>query len=852
MIEARLRGSRTRCLWVGVWLFAVLWGVGSSFGEPGLTGRPLGEALRELREEHGLNVVFTSTVVPSEMVVREEPVATEPRARLEELLAQHDLRVEEGARGVLIVVPDPAANEPFRVDGRVVSRWGEPIEAAFVKVSDLELEVESDVDGSFSLVLPPGGPYTIVASRAGYVVGQLADVTRRSTDATLVLDSAPLVEEELLVTPSRVQLLREQPVARLDLSRDQMHALPHLGGDVFRALSLLPGVSANDVSARFHVRGGRRDETRVLLDGQELYEVYHLQDFDSALSVVAPTTLEKVDLLSGGFPAEHGDRMSGVLDMTTVSASTPLEGVVGVGLLSVNAGGAGRFARERGGWVIQARRGAIDLASRLLGNEDPQYWDAFAKLDFRFGDRSSVRANLLHADDRLKFEESLEDDSKRIETDYASSYVWVSQQALLGSSHLLESALSTARIDRDRLGVELEEDVEFSIRDRRRLDVLSARQHWSARAFGRHTFKGGYEIRRFDTAYDYVGDQIFENPIAEIRERGSEATVEFLAAFEESHYSAHFSDRIRIREPLTLELGLRYDRHTQTDESLVSPRLNFAWAAGQRSVLRFAWGRFAQSQRPYELQVEDGETRFSRVERSEHRVLGFERIFPRGEVGRDLVVRAEVYRREVTNPRPRFENLYEPINTFPEAEPDRVRIAPSRALAEGVEIFARGPLGKKAQWWANYTYSETRDRLGGRWAPRSFDQTHSLNLDLDLPLGRQWRLNLAWRWHTGWPTTELRILEELDEETGETEFEPILGPLFAERLPSYHRLDLRASRTWQSRAGEVTLYVDIQNVYDRENIAGFDYELDDDEGVVVRSPEPWAGFFPSAGVSLSF
>ena len=49
--------------------------------------------------------------------------------------------------------------------------------------------------------------------------------------------------------------------------------------------------------------GGRRDETQILLDGQELYESYHLQDFDSALSVIVPETVASVDVSTGGI---HG------------------------------------------------------------------------------------------------------------------------------------------------------------------------------------------------------------------------------------------------------------------------------------------------------------------------------------------------------------------------------------------------------------------------------------------------------------------------------------------------------------------------------------------------------------------
>lgn len=107
-----------------------------------------------------------------------------------------------------------------------------------------------------------------------------------------------------------------------------------------------------------------------------------------------------------------------------------------------------------------------------------------------------------------------------------------------------------------------------------------------------------------------------------------------------------------------------------------------------------------------------------------------------------------------------------------------------------------------------------------------------------------------------WPTTAVMgALDEDDE--GEVEIVPVIGPFNAERLPSYHRLDLRASREWYKRNGVLGFYFEIQNVYDRENIAGFDvdfeFELRDDGQIdVIALEEVWGGFLPSFGITWEF
>jgi hypothetical protein len=114
---------------------------------------------------------------------------------------------------------------------------------------------------------------------------------------------------------------------------------------------------------------------------------------------------------------------------------------------------------------------------------------------------------------------------------------------------------------------------------------------------------------------------------------------------------------------------------------------------------------------------------------------------------------------------------------------------------------------------------------------------------------------LIWSYHTGWPTTAIagRAVPGPD---GGLEVEPVLGPLNGERLPDYHRLDLRLRREWTVGKGRLAAYLDLQNLYDRDNVRGFDdfvFQTGPDGAVSVGStPESWGGLLPSVGVRWSF
>ncbi len=168
---------------------------------------------------------------------------------------------------------------------------------------------------------------------------------------------------------------------------------PHLGNDAFRAVGLLPGTASSEASSQVHIRGGRDDEVLVVLDGLELLAPYHLQEFDSALSIVAPSFLERVELSTGGYPAEYGDRMSGVIDMTTLTPPRSRRFELGLGLLYGEASASATLPGDRGRWYGAARGGNYHLALEVNGrDEKPSYWDTFGKLELAPPSRSDPAA----------------------------------------------------------------------------------------------------------------------------------------------------------------------------------------------------------------------------------------------------------------------------------------------------------------------------------------------------------------------------------------------------------------------------------------------------------------------------
>ncbi len=212
----------------------------------------------------------------------------------------------------LLAIALPAvAEDTGSIRGYVRDAAGRPLAGVFIVVTGTATETVSEGDGSFEVAGLEPGSHAFEARLPGYIVDRreaVAIVAGETTEVpfTLIPVATPL--DEIVVTSTR-SILRDEPVSATALSRDQILDLPHFADDLYRAVTVLPGTNNGDISGRFGVRGGFHREILVQLDGQELFEPFHLKDLQGLFSILDPELIGGVDLIPSGFPAEYGDRM---------------------------------------------------------------------------------------------------------------------------------------------------------------------------------------------------------------------------------------------------------------------------------------------------------------------------------------------------------------------------------------------------------------------------------------------------------------------------------------------------------------------------------------------------------------
>ncbi|MBC7367677.1 MAG: TonB-dependent receptor, partial [Undibacterium sp.] len=663
-----------------------------------------------------------------------------------------------------------------------------------------------------------------------------------------VSDPAPVALDKVVVTPSRFGVSNQPLAVGAALTAADLGALPQLCEDLYRTIARLPGLAADDFTAKFWLRGAPNSQVLARLDGVDLIEPFHLKDIDGALSIVDLPSVSRLDLVTGGFTSDFGDRLAGVLTMETASPSQLVQRTsLGLSLTGLRAAHQGAFAAGRGHWLIAARRGYPDLALKAQGRDDeldPRYYDITAKIEYALTPEHTVSFHALHADDTLKFHKT---DDPDLTSSYRSDYVWARWQGTFGEHLSGETVLAFTHLDWHRRGLgQFDQRYALNLRDDRDLDLVTLRQDWSLLLGEKILLRTGFDVNSGEAGYRYDLERD-ESIIASGVQTTAHRSAHLKLSPERTPAGAYVALRLQPTPALVIEPGLRFDRRDQSGNGNISPRLNAVLTLGH-THLRAAWGLYRQSQGLHELAIEDGDTSFHRSEQAEHRILGLEQSLPAG-----ITLRLEAYERRSTGLRPHWENLDNIYNLFPEVQTDRARFGPSGGRARGVELLLQQRLSPHFTWNASYAYARAEETLAGRIISRARDQRHTFYADASYAPSPKWRFSAAWQFHTGWPITPFTYnLVTLNN--GRRVAVRSTGAPYSATLPDYHRLDLRVTRVWQFKRSEVRAYLDLFNVYDRVNTYGNlrDITVQGTTLTVKERPRELLPFLPSVGAAWEF
>ena len=348
-------------------------------------------------------------------------------------------------------------------------------------------------------------------------------------------------------------------------------------GDVLGALQTLPGTSAAAEDGRLFVRGGNAEETQIFIDGVRVFTPYSPSPNNAPTrGRYSPFLFKGITFSTGGYSAEYGQALSGVLDLTTIDK--PDQEKTEIQLMTVGAGvGNTQIWGENS---LSINTSYINLEPYTAIFPDRNTWlkpfqsaSGEAVYRYNFKDESLLKiygafsyTDLDMIQDDINF-----DDGFRFGLNNRNLYINSSYKNKFGNNWKIEGGLSftndksTIKVIEDRINNN-QNSAHFK---------LKIRKQFSSRF--RINFGSEYFITKFDETYNPINDQSFDY------------------GFDNNLFATFAETDIFFSKNLAAKIGLRAEHSNITDEFSISPRTSLSYKTGKKSQVSLAYGQFYQN-----------------------------------------------------------------------------------------------------------------------------------------------------------------------------------------------------------------------------------------------------------------
>ncbi|MBN1780865.1 TonB-dependent receptor [bacterium] len=723
------------------------------------------------------------------------------------------------------------------IEGTVTdAATGYPLSGCNIMIKGSKLGAAADRNGEFVIDHIAAGRYTLEASMIGYGIVLKPEITvemHRVTQVHFELSAQAIHTESVSVTDSYFNQSSDALMSGYDFSSREIRSSPGSAEDVFRMLKSIPGVgTTGSKSANLIVRGGDRNENLTLLDGIEISSPLHFSREDMSMgviSIVDPAMIRNVEFLTGGFPAEYGDRLSSVFELKIKDGNrTQFNHDINLSMAGFNAFMDGPLSGNTN-MVLTVRRGVFDLFTKMMGRSvQPRYWDMLGKVTWQPATGHQLSLIGFYYLDDAERREKMEDHGdlarkfdRMTWNDYGSA-VGLNWRYLFNDRGFAMTTLEwTGNGNESKIGYAVNPDLNG---DDNLTQNMQLKSQISYRAADWIMLKTGAYIKRISSDYDRW------------READTLQTGFVIPAYRRIYQlpvtlqkGAFVQASVRPSARLTLNPGLRFDTHDLTGESYLSPRLGMGFHLTGRTTLNASWGIYHQA--PSALAFSrDGRNLALKSSKAEHRIMGIEhRLSP------DMRVVMELYTKDLER-------------CFSTNDTTNVITNDGSGFSRGVEITLQKKMSRNLMASVAYTWSESK-RKEGPDDPEfyfDYDRRHNLIAMGVWQMSEKWRLGIKAQAASGNPCTPVNGSTQLFGEWFVVE-----GEKNAARFPDYQTLDVRVDRSFRFSGWTLNMYLEVWNLLNRENVLDYYYECDA-AGTPVRKTVADFPIMPMLGFNAQF
>ncbi len=691
----------------------------------------------------------------------------------------------------------------------------------------------TDADGRFALDGVAPGPHVVTLSGPHLTALQTSETLEAGHQLAATYDVEPQDEKTPAEDQDDLEVVVAAPpiekqVVSTEVSAEEGRRVPGTQGDVLKVVENLPGVARASIgSGQVVVWGAAPQDTRVYLDGVPLPRLYHEGGFRS---VVNSDMVQSVDLLPGGWGAEYGRGLGGLVTVQLKPADKEgTHGSVTSDLLDASAHVRTRLS-DRVTFEVAGRKSYLDALLPVFTSRDigqfipiPKYFDAQIRALVDLSPRETLEIGGIASSDVVDNTVPSDDPtSQQLQThDAFFQRVWLKwkKQADDGSELSLVPSVGT---DSDKLVDQ------FGLAPTNlRVDstVASVRGTWRKRLASWVTLTAGADAQLTRSRFARSGsntspprqgdlfvfgqapsDQLaYDDGTSIAASAAPFATADFALAGD----TVHVVPGLRV-EPYLLTASRREPAFGTTppvgifqESTQIEPRLAVRWSPVSALTWKVGWGVYHQPPAAADLSAVFGDPTLG-LESAEHLLGGV-------TVGTPDVVSFEMTAFRVTS-----QDL-DVRSALPSPTVAQALLSTGIGRTRGIQFLLRKQVGKRFFGWLTYTLSksERANAEGDPYYAYDFDQTHIVGAVASYDLGAGFEVGGRFRYATGFPRTPV-VGSYLDGKTGA--YEPLFGALNSIRIPPFWQIDVRLSKRFTlGRGTALEAYLDLQNVTDRSN-----------------------------------
>ena len=759
---------------------------------------------------------------------------------------------------------------------------GKSLASADVRITETDQHQKTDEKGIFRFTDLPEGTYTFVVTHPlePQPTEISVDISSGDTTEVKIHLGAAFKLETVVVEGKRLP----PTISRTEIRGSELLRIPGAANDALKGLTTLPSIGIpNDYFGVLYIRGSEPGSNLYYLDRTPLGYPFH---WGGLLSTISSETIETIDIYAGGYGAEFGLDSQAVLDIhTRDSLDERLSGKFNLNILYSEGLLEGRIG-DKGYISASGRRSYFDfivgpIIESQTGSEQqfPYFWDYQLKFAYPLTENHHLTLNAFAATDHFDFKEGEIEDDIDAHLERATFYFknGFNGQGIHLHSNFTENFTSHFSFTRtfNFLNIDLEdpdvvsyelENGGFKLEDGKlvaeeviynsydvkvKVPVYTLREDVSYKFTSALQFEVG-SLLSFSPAnsfedsnlyeYEPVGEEIEISrvPIVENGEVVGESVTTRPARYEvtelvETHYEfghdfyraeGYLQARYDPLPALSIALGTRLDYLNLTEQLSVQPRASVSLKLPSDFNVRFAYGHYEQSPKPYQILSENGNADL-KSSLTRHYIMEIEH-----ELTDQTEFKFATYykdsRKLVTKDEVSTTSDTQPISTggrlATEAQFSNY-LNQGAAFVGGVEAFLRHRILDKFFGWVSYAYThaEQREYPDTVYRPYLFDNTHILSVVANYNFTYNFEIGAKWQYLSG--TSEVPISSlVLIQDPLTRGLNPLLASVDEEltaELTPYHKLDFRISHKWEVRGMKIGGFLDILNVYNRKNTVKF-------------------------------